>query len=151
MSNAVPCLPHEYFDLSSFSLLIKSKWLSMFAAYFDDSGDPSSTQVLSVGGILSRVKDWELFDEKWSKRLRRNRVSIMHMKHYEHGIKDFAGWDKDKRIAFMQDLCAILKNSSKCGVAATVKMEDWLSVMPGNFERPDFVSRQGAYQFLFQL
>jgi hypothetical protein len=73
------------------------------------------------------------------------------MTDYECRQQEFAGWANEKRIAFIHDLTAILKNTVRCGVAASMAMEDWLAIMPPSFERPEFVAKNGAYQFLFQL
>ena len=122
-----------------------------FIAYFDDGGHTSDSPVISVAAVVAKTAAWELFDEKWSKRLRRAGILSFHMTDYENRKKGFNGWDENKRLALITDLAAILKNSIMRGVGATVTMKDWLAVMPEQFERPDFIAKRGPYPLLFQL
>ena len=122
-----------------------------FIAYFDDGGHTSDSPVISVAAVVAKTAAWELFDAKWSKRLRRAGISSFHMTDYESRKKGFNGWDEHKRLALITDLAAILKNSITWGVGATVTMKDWLAVMPEQFERPDFIAKRGPYPLLFQL
>ena len=123
----------------------------MFIAYFDDSGHSINSPVLTVAGVVAKASKWESFEEKWAKRLRRAKVPMFHMTDYESGKQDFTGWGHRKRMAFIVDLAAIVKNTIECGVGASVLMEDWQTVMPKNFVDADFVARRGPYSLLFQI
>lgn len=129
----------------------KYKWLAVFIAYFDDSGHPSDSVAMSVGGVIAKASSWEKFEVKWSKRLRRAKKSAFHATDYECRRGEFTDWDNDKRISFIHDLAAIVKNTVACGVTSSVVMADWFAVMPAKFERSEFVAKKGAYLLLFQL
>lgn len=86
-----------------------------------------------------------------ARQLRRFGVSAFHMTDYECRRGEFAGWDNDRRVAFITNLGAIIKNTVSCGAAGGVVMKDWLAVMPDQFERPDFIAKRGPYPLLFQM
>lgn len=69
------------------------KWLAMFIAYFDGSGKLEDSKVLSMAGLVAPAKDWETFELKWQRILRRNRVSVMHMTDFNAREGEFKGWD----------------------------------------------------------
>jgi hypothetical protein len=51
----------------------------MFIAYFDESGQPSDSKVMTLAGLVAREKDWALFEKKWMRTLRRFGLSEFHM------------------------------------------------------------------------
>jgi hypothetical protein len=97
----------------------------MFIAYFDESGHPADCSLLTVAALVAPEKAWAAFEGKWRRILRRYRVTVFHMTDYENRQGEFAGWDIDKRIAFISDLAAIIKNTIVYGVAASIPMPFW--------------------------
>lgn len=96
----------------------------MLAAYIDESGH-IDTPVLTIAAVVAPVKQWETFEDKWKRILRRYRVSMFHMADYESGYGEFAGWTADRRISFIADLAAILKNCMLYSVAGSLSIQDW--------------------------
>ncbi|MCW5794016.1 MAG: DUF3800 domain-containing protein [Nitrospira sp.] len=97
----------------------------MFIAYIDESGHPSDTNILTIACVVGKERKWIQLTEKWKRVLRRYRVSMFHMTEYENRAGEFEGWQQDKRIAFIADLAAILKNTMTYAVAASLSVEDW--------------------------
>jgi hypothetical protein len=103
----------------------RERLLAMFIAYFDESGHPSDTLVMTMAGVVATAKNWARFEEKWKRILRRYQVSALHMTDYESGHGEFTGWDADKRVSFIADLAGILKNTMMYGVANSLTVQDW--------------------------
>ncbi len=125
------------------------KYLAMFIAYFDESGHPSDSQVLTVAVLVSKANRWETFEDKWSKRLRRANVPMFHMTDFENRKGQFAGWDNRKRTSFITDLAAIVKNSIQWGIVHSLVIRDWNAVVDPNFA-DEYERKRGPYIFLLQ-
>jgi hypothetical protein len=85
----------------------------VFEAYFDESGDPAdpAIEAFTLSFLVASQKDWKRFETSWGRILRRYKISVMHMKDYEHRINEFAGWDIPKKEAFGAELAGVLKNA----------------------------------------
>jgi hypothetical protein len=97
----------------------------MFIAYFDESGHPADSSLLTVAALVAPEKAWTAFEGKWRRILRRYHVTVFHMTDYENRQGEFAGWNIDKRIAFVSDFAAIIKNAIIYGVADSMPMPSW--------------------------
>jgi len=124
----------------------------MLYAYFDESGHPSDSKVVSVAAVVSTIRKWHVFDEKWRKILRRYKVpNGLHMTDYENRKGDFKGWPKkdQKAIDFIAELAAVLKNNIRYGCVYSLNMEDWNEVMRDRFTDP-FERKRSSFIVLFQ-
>ena len=120
----------------SLCIQTRPEYLAMLTAYFDESGHPADSQVVSVAVLVSNENGWHTFSDKWNRILRRYRVNILHMKHYAHSRGEFSDWkgEETKRRRFIGDLASILKNNIRFGYVCSLPMADWNEVMLGKFE-----------------
>jgi hypothetical protein len=103
----------------------------MLQAYFDESGehDAATGQLtrLHVGGVLASSEDWQIIDDEWRETLRRESVSVFHMKDVAHFKNEFKGWTEERRQAFLNYLLDILatRDLSLIDVSFPVSNKDY--------------------------
>jgi hypothetical protein len=104
--------------------------MAAITAYFDASGNPNDTSVLSVAGIISTAGQWVSFSDQWNECLKYFGVSALHMKHFAHFKGEFESWkyDEPRRRRFLSWLLEIIEGHALHTVAATVWMSDYQSV-----------------------
>jgi uncharacterized protein DUF3800 len=112
----------------------EEKLLAMFIAYFDESGDPSNTEVMTIAGLVARAKDWERFEGKWMRTLRRFHLSEFHMSEYENRQGEFSKLDNDQRVKLVAELAAILKNTIVFAVANSLPIQAWKDILGKEIE-----------------
>lgn len=121
----------------------------MFIAYFDESGNPSDKDVVSLAALVAPERKWTAFEASWKKILRRYKVPYFHLTQYMSRIPPYADWHEDDRISYAANLAAIIKNSIVLGSAHSVVVDDWKQVVVPFFTTKK-VKRRSWYVFLQQ-
>jgi hypothetical protein len=100
--------------------------MSTYKAYFDGSGS-SATHVLAVAGFVARSAQWVEFERNWKEVLIRFDAPPLHMRHFAHSVKEFAGWkgDEDRRRSFLRALVATIKLRVQHSFASAVIIKDY--------------------------
>ncbi len=104
--------------------------MAIFTAYFDVSGHPDDTDVLSVGGFVANAGQWTRFEKEWKKVLLDYGVSSLHMKQFAHSTGQYASWkgDEPRRRAFLGKLIAVIKKRVRHSFVCSVYMPDYRAV-----------------------
>jgi len=118
-------------------------------AYFDFSGHPSDGEVISIGCWIGTANQWNSFEKKWWKRLRRENVDHFHMNKFENRYPPFQEWDNDRRLSFIQDLLAFINNADILGETHAIVLQDWKTLIEPKFNDP-FERKRATYIFLMQ-
>jgi hypothetical protein len=150
MSNSAYCIQIEKLSRLAHPTISRQKWLAMIA-YFDESGhlsDPN-TKAISLAMVFAPARQWDIFQEKWRKRLRRAGMESFRASQFENGMGEFSKMDETEKAALITDLSAILTNTVTLGTAHTVIISDWNTVADSMFPSP-FEKRRAPYIFLFQ-
>ena len=105
-------------------------YVAMFTAYFDVSGDPSGSEVLSVAGFIAHASQWVLFERRWKKILVKFGVSSLHMKDFAHSTGEFKAWKMDevKRRAFLSALVSVILRTARHSFATSLYIPDYLAL-----------------------
>ena len=113
-----------FFDRWSESLM------GVFTGYFDVSGHPDGTDVLSVGGVVANAGQLARFEKEWKKVLADYGVSSLHMKHFAHSTGEYAAWkgDEGRRIAILSKLIAIIKARVRHSFVCSIYMPDYRAI-----------------------
>jgi hypothetical protein len=103
--------------------------MAMFTAYFDASGSPDQTEVLTVAGFIAPVEQWLFFEKDWKEVLARYGVSSLHMKEFAHSRGEFCSWkdDKIKRQSFLSLLIATIRSRVHHSFVASIYLPDYRS------------------------
>jgi hypothetical protein len=113
----------------------------MFTAYFDDSGHPSKGPDLVVGGFISTIPRWRLFEVEWKAALDDFEVSAFHMKDFTWSAGEFASWkyNEARRVAFLKRLIKVVKKRTIASISSAMLMNDYREVDRA-FELSEFVT-----------
>src|ERR1700730_15873308 len=71
--------------------------MAMLTVYGDASGSGPDRSVVVVGGFISTVEQWCLFNEQWGKVLAKGPVEVYHSNDLEAAKGEVKGW-KEPRI-----------------------------------------------------
>jgi hypothetical protein len=104
--------------------------MTRFTVYFDASGHPDGTKVLSVAGFIATVEHWIRIERKWKKVLGDYGVASLHMKDFAHSTGEFVGWkeNKTKRRLFLSALIDILRPLVHASFACSVDLVEYRRV-----------------------
>jgi hypothetical protein len=99
----------------------------MYAAYFDASGQPRGSAVLSVAGAASPIKKWMRFEREWGDALAAEGIKQFHATDFASSRKEFTSWkdDKIRRGTFLRTLLEIIKRNTNKLVMASLEIEAW--------------------------
>lgn len=108
----------------------ETRYMAMFTVYFDCSGHPNDTNVLSVAGFVANSGQWIRFEKEWKKVLAVFGVSSLHMKNFAHSTGEFASWkgDETKRRAFLASLIRVLKKRARHSFVSSVYLPDYREI-----------------------
>jgi hypothetical protein len=104
--------------------------VSIFTAYFDESGTHDSASNIVVGGYIATAKRWKLFRRDWLKILAREKVKVLHRTDLESGHGEFKGWTDERRLSVIRDCHQVIKKYTEKGIGAAVIAEDFKKNMP---------------------
>jgi hypothetical protein len=107
-----------------------NSYMAIFTAYFDVSGHPDSTDVLSVAGFIANTGQWTRFEKEWKKVLANYGVLSLHMRSFAHSTEEFTSWkgDEDKRRAFLSALINVLVPRVRHSFVSSVYLPDYRAI-----------------------
>lgn len=101
----------------------------MLTAYLDETGHSAdkNQKFVGMGGLIATSKNWELFEKKWKKVLRKYDVSCLHMKDFAHSRKDFEKWKDNKPIRdrFLGELMEIIKEAGAFPFGCSIPLDSY--------------------------
>jgi hypothetical protein len=81
-----------------------------------------------MGGYVARLGQWQHFDTKWRRLLKRNGVSHIHIIDVLNGRNEFRGWTQDRALQLWQDAEKITSKHTLFGFATLVSDKDYLEI-----------------------
>jgi len=108
----------------------------MLAAYFDDSGTHGEAPIVTVGGLIGSVPDWQAFEIKWREKLRKPlpgkpELSQFHLSDCVYGYGEFEEYSDAERDSVRFDFREIIRESNLYGLSATILRPDWDELVTG--------------------
>ncbi len=102
----------------------------MLTGYFDESGNPSDSPGVGMGGYVAEMDRWLKFNRQWNEVLSLFEVPYFHMKEFAHSTGVFQSWKKNdgRRIAFLKRLVKVARANMNFGVCCNLLMEDYRAV-----------------------
>jgi hypothetical protein len=79
------------------------------ACYLDDSGTDKRCPVITMGGYVARLEDWERFEEAADEYLNSFGVEVLHAKHFHDTDPPFANWSRQKKLDFIYGLYRLVR------------------------------------------
>lgn len=101
-------------------------------AYFDESGtwDDPGVEAVAIGGCVASAAAWARFETDWKGVLGTYDVSRLHMRELSFGRGQFAGWTRERRESFLQELLALLRRDASAFVGAAIAARDFEALAP---------------------
>lgn len=96
--------------------------MEMLRAYCDASGksDNPDEVMVTIGGVVSSLDRWKLFEEEWEKMLADFGVSELHMRHLSHFRGEYKGWEEPKRRNFLGRAVGIMNERCEGYIGSTI-------------------------------
>jgi Protein of unknown function (DUF3800) len=94
----------------------------MLQAYFDGSGEHSSTDFVCMAGYTADADHWESFSHAWHALLVKYRLSAVHMRQLMHFRGEYAslGWTETTRDEVLSEFAFVIRQHVQLGVAAGI-------------------------------
>jgi len=104
-----------------------------FVAYLDESSDPRRQRAFTLAGYVGHEDSWELFEDRWAKRLEDDGIQTFHMTDCENCYGEFGKWrqQKHKSVALITDLVSIVLESELIGFWSGVPLKDYNELVAG--------------------
>jgi hypothetical protein len=99
----------------------------MFTAYFDASGHPADSTVVSVAGFVAEEAQWIHFEQNWQQTLDDFGAKALHMRNFAHSRGEFCRWrnDERRRIEFLRRLIGIIRLRASHSFAISIWIRDY--------------------------
>jgi len=98
--------------------------ITMFTAYFDDSGTDGNSDIAVAACYISAKRGWDEFVEAWDRARWEEGFEYFHMAHFVaprvHGHKPWCDWDNTKKDHVYNRLAKIINENKRVGIALAV-------------------------------
>lgn len=104
----------------------------MLRAYFDESGhfrDPNES-IVAIGGCLSTLEKWEIFEDEWDELLNTFRIECSHATDLKAFENEFTGWNEYRRRQFLQPALHIIDRAVNQYLGAVLPIDQWKALSP---------------------
>ncbi len=102
----------------------------MLTVYCDDSGTSPEQRTAVAAGYLASDKQWERFSPRWQSLLAKYGISRMHRADLESFVREFKGWNGDRRTELIKKAHAIIRKHIYIALGTGVIKSDYEEVMP---------------------
>ncbi|HTM24345.1 MAG TPA: hypothetical protein VL225_04075, partial [Vicinamibacterales bacterium] len=101
--------------------------MSWFTAYYDAAGHPVDQRTLTLGGYLSTVPRWLIFEKKWKRQLQRENIDVFHMADFMACRGKFKNWKgrESEQTPFLLKLAEVIHKHTRHSFGQTVILDDW--------------------------
>jgi hypothetical protein len=136
-----------YNEIRELSGFLQAEILSMWRAYFDESGHESDpkAKILAIAGCVAESDPWLNLIPQWYRVLDNFNVKAFHAYDFAQTKNDFQGWSEAQRQDFLNALLALIDNSRLRVIASAILLDDYRPLTK------EAKQHQGsAYHILFQ-
>ncbi len=128
-----------------FSFKPGPRYVAMLYAYFDESGHPADSQVVSIAAVVAPIFKWHIFEDEWRRILDYYGIPEnkgLHMTDYENRRGEFSGWDRNdpRSIPFISAMADVLTEHIQFGCVFSIIMNEWETLIQDRF--PDLFERK---------
>jgi len=104
----------------------------MLTIYIDDSGTSPDQSVAVAAGWIAKTPAWTILEREWAKiqNVQSNKFSCMHMFDFVSEIKEFKGWDLDKKLLVRKQLTSLITKRAAKGFGLGVIKKDFDELVP---------------------
>jgi hypothetical protein len=90
----------------------------MLQAYFDGSGEHTSTDFICTAGYVADHTHWDAFCSDWYALLQKYDIAEIHMREFQHGSGQYAlkKWTPPQRDAILTEFVSVIREHVQLGV-----------------------------------
>jgi len=111
----------------------------MLRAYFDDSGTHADSEIVSIGGLIGNVQQWEKFERDWAARLAdplpgygKPALKMFHLSHCNAKDGEFLGYTDGECDAVTHDFRQVLIAAGLASTASVIDKRAWNELVTGS-------------------
>lgn len=119
----------------------------VWTAYIDESGTHGGP-IMLMGGYIANSEQWSTFNQDWDKMLSTFGVQFSHAKDLEKGKKQFRGWPRERRKAFVLEADRIVRAHLERGFTAIIRANDYDDIYK-NAPNPTLLRKDTKYGCCF--
>ena len=117
--------------------------------YIDEAGTHGSAPHMVMGSLSGRTNQWNYFDKKWRKMLRRHGIEYFHSKEWKHRQGPFKGWGFDQKSALIERASDIQRDTTLFGLTVKVQQDEYIKYYKSG-ERPKKIPLDSMYGLCFR-
>jgi len=102
-----------------------SRFMAMFAAYFDESGTHEGSPAVAVAGFISTVEQWQCFEKEWQDILNEAGIEFFHMADHQNRHGPYRDWDDLKHRRILERFIITARLRCRVPIGASVPREDY--------------------------
>lgn len=118
--------------------------MAFFTSYWDASGK-SHDPFMVLSGYVAPADRWGEFVEEWSAVLRRENLTIWHMKDFVGRRREYQGWTDDRCSRVYPEMIDIIKKHRPYGVVSAIEVETYKKLVTG--EKLRLLFGKNPYKF----
>ena len=105
--------------------------MTIFSAYFDESGIDHASEFCILAGYVGGVGQWRRFERNWKKILARYKVNEFHAKRFfqrdNRGkrLDEYVSWTDEKADAFIRELIHCIISVKVYPLSCSLVKADW--------------------------
>jgi hypothetical protein len=100
--------------------------------FFDESGCHAAAKILTVGGWVATLSEWEKFERQWRLALKREGVSEFHFTDFDNNRGEYRGWSKERKEGFIKRIFKVLDSRDLKGFSGAIHIPDFKEVTQGS-------------------
>jgi hypothetical protein len=93
--------------------------------YIDESGTHGQSAFMILAGWVGTLGQWNHFDIRWRRLLRRNRIAYFHAKELESRQKEYKGWTDAQAEKLVRDCVRFTDEHAAFGFAVRISQNDY--------------------------
>jgi hypothetical protein len=103
--------------------------------FFDESGCHGAAKILTVGGWVATLDEWEKFAKQWKVTLKREGVNAFHFTDFDNNRGEFEGWSAGRKEEFIRRIFKVLDSRDLHGFSGTIHVPEFKEVVRGSNTR----------------
>jgi hypothetical protein len=122
----------------------------IYIAYIDEAGTHAGSPLTTMGGYVARLGQWQHFDRKWLRLMKRYGLTHIHVIDILNGKNEFSGWTQERALQLWREAEKITSKHTLFGFATLVSDKDYYECYATD-PRPKKIPLDTKYGLCFRL
>jgi uncharacterized protein DUF3800 len=117
-----------------FSHLAQERMMSMFTAYFDESGTHDTSPLILIAGWVGKDTQWEKFSVKWKDILKEYDIDMFHMNKWSNKIGRYGQMKESDRQELIRKLLDCILATVEVGFFGSFHMQSYKELIEEGYK-----------------